>query len=246
MCARYGNISRARHRLRIAIRFLIGLFAEDGEVLVRFRFCGLPDVAFLRKNNESDYLVLGKVVMGAYSLEGNRVKTPTLIIDGGANIGIFSILAKAAFPEAVLTCYEPDSGNLRHLKRNLEANGISATVLEKGLWSTTADLFFHPAESYCGEIRAEFSPFSISCELPETPSGTLLKLDIEGAEHEVIPALFEARRFPETIFLEIHDFPARGESLMQLLASHGYQWRESFSPAEYCVNISATRDSPKA
>ena len=45
---------------------------------------------------------------------------PKSAIDGGANIGLFSLFANATFPGIHLTCYEPlDKDNLVQLERNL-------------------------------------------------------------------------------------------------------------------------------
>ncbi|MBL9156700.1 MAG: FkbM family methyltransferase [Verrucomicrobiales bacterium] len=241
LCARYGNLSRSRSLIRSLIYSVIGLFSRNDEVIVTFRSSERPFTASLRKNNESDYLVFGEITMGAYPLSNLPIKTPDHVIDGGANIGLFSLLAHAAFPHASLTCYEPDPDNVAQIRKNFAANGIEAEVFEMGLWSSTMDLFFHSAMSYSGTVSQVPSGNPVSCVLPEIPSNSLLKLDVEGAEYEVLPALFNAGRFPITILMEIHEFDSRGESILDLLRTNGYRWRESFSPSERCVNLCAVK-----
>lgn len=241
LCCRYGNISRTRTVLRLGIRKLIGHFAVGVPVVLSIVTARTEIKICLRRDNDADYLVFGEVVMGAYPLSDLPIKTPDHVVDGGANIGLFSLLAHAAFPHASITCYEPDPDNVALIRTNFAANGIEAEVFEMGLWSSAKDLFFHSAMSYNGTVSPVPSGNPVSCVLPEIPSNCLLKLDIEGAEYEVLPALFNAGRFPTTILMEIHEFDSRGEAILDLLRINGYRWRESFSPSEPCVNICAVR-----
>lgn len=220
---------------------MIGRFSTEDQVVVAIRTSGKDLKVGLRKGNEADYLVFGELVMGSYPLGDLPVERPDHVIDGGANIGLFSLLAHAAFPYASLTCYEPDPDNAAQIRTNFAANGIEAEVFEMGLWSSTMDLFFHSAMSYSGTVSQVPSGNPVSCVLPEIPSNCLLKLDIEGAEYEVLPALFNAGRFPTTILMEIHEFDSRGKAILDLLRINGYRWRESFSPSEPCVNICAVK-----
>jgi FkbM family methyltransferase len=242
LCARYGNLSRSRSHVRSLIRSIIGLFSRGDEVMVRFRCSGQPVTVHLRKDNDADYLVFGEITMGAYPLQDLPMAVPSHVVDGGSNIGLFSLLAHATFPGASLTCYEPDPWNVARIQRNFEANGVKARVLQMGLWSSRKDLFFHSELSYNGSVSDAPSGTPVSCELPEIPGNCLLKLDIEGAEHEVLPALFAAGRFPASILMEIHEFNSRGESLLTLLRENGSRWDESFSFAEPCVNVFAFRE----
>ena len=179
--------------------------------------------------------------MGGYKVPDNLAYRPKAVIDGGANIGLFALFAHATFPAINLTCYEPDKDNLVQLRRNLEANKIMAEVIPKALWSKTADLFFHPGESYSGFVNADPSPYPVSCVLPAVPDHCWLKLDIEGAEYEVLPALLNAGCRPKLISMEIHDFSRRGNQLLSLLRAHGYEWNESFQPSDQCVTICALK-----
>ena len=236
---RFGCLSEKRQKLRAIIFKLIGNFARNGQVKICFRVSGQPLAILLRKGNKADYLVFGEMVMGGYKITDSLFHRPTAVIDGGANIGLFSLFAHAIFPGIKLTCYEPEKDNLVQLRRNLEANNIVAEIIPKALWSKTADLFFHAGESYTGFVSANPSPYPISGVLPAVPDGCWLKLDIEAAEHEVLPALLEAGAKPAIISMEIHEFSRRGNQLLSLLQAHGYVWNESFQPSDQCVNICA-------
>ncbi len=165
LCARFGNLSEAREGLRAMLLKMIGSFARDGQVAVTFRISGQPLNIFLREGNKADYLVFGEMVMGGYKLPDNLSSNPSEVIDGGANIGLFSLFAHATLPGVKLTCFEPEKDNLVQLRKNLAANKFNAEVIPKAMWSKTADLFFHPGESYSGFVNEtpRLIPFPACC-----------------------------------------------------------------------------------
>ena len=239
LCARLGNLSPKREKLRTILFKVIGCFAENGQIAIAFRIFDQPMTIFLRKGNKADYLVFGELVMGGYTVSSNLSDRPTGVLDGGANIGLFALFAHAKFPGINVTCYEPEKDNLIQLRRNLEVNKIAAEIIPKALWSKTAELFFHHGESYSGFVNDYPSPYPISCILPEVTEDSWLKLDIEGAEYEVLPALLKTGVRPKIISMEIHDFKQRGSHLLSLLKAHGYEWNEIFQATDLCVTICA-------
>jgi len=48
---------------------------------------------------------------------------PPVVIDCGAHIGLFTLLARRRFPSAAITAFEPNPNNLRWLRENLRING---------------------------------------------------------------------------------------------------------------------------
>lgn len=186
-------------------------------------------------------MVVGELVKGGYSLPRKKYIIPKTIVDGGANIGVFAIQAAAMFPNIPVKCYEPDVTNQECLKANLELNGINALIIPKAMWPCEGKLFFHPGMSYSGHVSSELSPYPIDCELPILPPDCWLKLDIEGSEYEVLPALLAGQNKPCIISMEIHDAPTRGQNLINLLNESGYQIEGSLLPDEHCLNICAYR-----
>src|SRR5262249_12626590 len=82
----------------------------------------------LRANDGSDCFILGEV----FDHETYRLPLPAppkTIMDLGANIGLTAIYFGRLFPTAALACVEPVPENLRVLARNLELNGIHATII---------------------------------------------------------------------------------------------------------------------
>ncbi|MEO0687799.1 MAG: hypothetical protein AAFY76_22780, partial [Cyanobacteria bacterium J06649_11] len=108
LVAGLGIMGYYRARLRSWFTEQIHNFAKEGFIELHFKYNGQKTRLFLRAGNSADYLMAGELVRGGYELPNFE---PQVIIDGGANIGMFAIQALRHFPKAKLICYEPDSSN---------------------------------------------------------------------------------------------------------------------------------------
>ena len=118
------------------------------------------------------------------------------IVDIGAHTGLFAIYALRQFPDARVHCFEPDPGNAGYLRRNLELNALSERcVLEEtavGSDDGKVILFEYGRKSdfslyeLRSSTRSQTVPIrSFSRLLKEEGPFDLLKVDAEGAEHEM-------------------------------------------------------------
>ena len=158
------------------------------------------------------------------------------VLDGGANIGLFSVSALRRLGAVDIIAVEPDQANLRLLSRNatfLPASAIIGAALgEKG-----GDVIFERADSNTGHVRgapAHVQPlesYVVPCRrleeiLPKEweMNCTWVKLDIEGAEYEVIRDLLHSHLRPAVISIEVHEFTtAGGAELVSEMKDAGYQ-----------------------
>jgi FkbM family methyltransferase len=233
-----GLASMGLHRKVLRSFFITALnkSARDANIEMRFKLCGKKSIFLMREGNMADYLIGGELVWGAYN---PPLKTPALIVDGGANIGMFSVLAHAYFPDVPIVCYEPDKANLRQLERNLSVNGISAEVVPKALWSRETTLFYHKGASYTGYVDENPPGEEIACAMARVEDGCWLKLDVEGAEYEVLPQVLASGVRPAFISMEIHSNNAKGGALVSLLEASGYRLKNAHDPVPDCLNIEA-------
>lgn len=129
-------------------------------------------------------------------------RPPRFIIDGGANIGLFSREMARRFPEATIIAVEPDAGNLEILRRNTAAFP-NVRIIAGGIWPRKCHLkIVNPLGSpYSFQVRELSGPAPGAVEaftIPELMSLAgastidLLKLDIEGSEKEVFATGTEA------------------------------------------------------
>jgi FkbM family methyltransferase len=226
------------HRAKLRERFeeILDQCAQGENVELNLLVCSRECKLLMRKGNIADYLIGGEVIWGAYSPP--RI-SPSLIIDGGANIGMFSMIAHAFFPDTPIVCYEPDASNLVQLASNLKANGISAKIVPKALWSKETTLFYHVGESYTGYVNEVRSDFPIECTVAEVSEGSWLKLDIEGAEYEALPEVLSRGVRPAMISMEIHSNHVSGKTLVDSLEASGYKLRKLHDLKAHCTNVEA-------
>lgn len=123
-----------------------------------------------------------------------------VLLDVGANTGLFARWALGEWPGARVHCYEPYPPNLAQLQRALRAEpGVTIHGQAVGAQSGTALLHVHPTNlgghslvaSLAGDDVVSVQVVDLACALDRLPGGRcdLLKLDCEGAEVEVIEAL---------------------------------------------------------
>jgi FkbM family methyltransferase len=124
-----------------------------------------------------------------------------LIIDAGAHIGLPTLYFHSLYPKAKFILFEPNPDNVVLLRKNLEANDISnVEIVEKALIGNKVRNTLHVHDRWSllsslheGGWTGEESMRSI--EVETTPLApyleehvSLLKMDIEGMETEVLEA----------------------------------------------------------
>lgn len=170
----------------------------------------------------------------------SRSQTPR-IIDGGANIGLGSIYFKLLFPRATVIAFEPDRDVCAVLKSNLASFGFDdVQVREEALWSSEGELSFVVDGADSGRLDDESAESSVRVkatrarDLLNTPVD-FLKLDIEGAELEVLEDCFDALGNVENLFVEYHSFarkPQKIGRLFQILSEAGFRTKAGTPSAQ--------------
>lgn len=175
--------------------------------------------------DESVRPFLSEVLQGEYDI--NVFLYGPKIVDLGANVGAFSVWASHRFPGCKIQAYEPNLKLIPELKNNLRFYP-NVTVIPKGVGvpgvRTLHDGPNNPGESTLfqisgrGRLKGQEVEIIDPLQLPECD---ILKLDIEGAELEVLGPLLTAGRRPSVILYEFHNHPLR-EKLDELLTKDYY------------------------
>lgn len=153
--------------------------------------------------------------------------------DVGANVGLFSILAAQSGSGRVLA-FEPDQMNLALLRRNLSDFDLSSRVDVWPVAATDYDGTLLLGVLDCGvSQKSKVTPKEFPCRaLSSVISETgivpaFLKIDVEGAEFEVLRGL-EAATGARDVILELEfsyrDHRSRVGELLKLRPIEQYKW----------------------
>ncbi len=161
-----------------------------------------------------------------------RISEPR-IVDLGANIGLFGVRALSRWPAATLTAYEPDPENVKLLERCIALNGAQDRWRFIAAFAATrsGEVRFRPGmESYSRQARPDERDEDGIITVPmldafdDLSQAHLLKMDIEGAEWEILsdPRLRASEL--RAIVLEYHDLPNADphEEAERLLCGAGF------------------------
>jgi FkbM family methyltransferase len=168
-----------------------------------------------------------------------------VIVDIGANIGAFSLLA-ARNPTATVYAYEPVRTTFELLEQNIALNGIGDRVHPFNLGVTARreergiaiDPNGSPFNSLYGPAAETVRCVGLDDILADNAIETcdLLKLDCEGAEFEILYGASAATLSRiQRICLEYHEQPAEGfraNDLVGYLGAHGFRLQSRFDPTE--------------
>jgi len=234
----HGGLGDHRRWARKIFKWLIGRFGEGALVTVGIDVNGRTMRLAMRRDDRADYLVGGEFLNGSHEPPPTK---PARVVDAGGNIGTFSLAAAARFPGVPIVVYEPDDANAARLKDNLRMNGIEAQVIEKAVWSRDTRLYFQARDSYTGFVSQDPSQVEVECVVPDVGENDWLKLDVEGAEYEVLPALFDRGALPYFISLELHHRRAKGDGLIALARANGYTVAGPLEASADCINLTLSR-----
>jgi FkbM family methyltransferase len=148
-----------------------------------------------------------------------------LIIDCGANIGLATIFWKRCFPASRIIAFEPDPAIFATLERNVRTFGLgSVTLHDRAVWTAETSLEFRTE----GGAGGRLDPAAKGDDVVHVPTVRLrdfladrvdlLKVDIEGAETEVLADCADVLSNVERLFVEYHSQRSGQQTLHALLA----------------------------
>ncbi|MEY2545268.1 MAG: hypothetical protein QOG48_385 [Verrucomicrobiota bacterium] len=148
------------------------------------------------------------------------------VIDGGANVGEFAAIVRAALPNADLICVEPHPASAKTLR------GAGYEVVEAALWKEPARLRLHQPtarSTSCTVLDSsdEVGSWQVDAvrldSLNISGSRLLVKLDLQGAEPEALAGMDALWPRCAGILLEVSIGPnGNYEMLRGLLWQHGF------------------------
>jgi len=156
-----------------------------------------------------------------------------VIIDCGANIGVSCLFFRRMYPGCRLFPYEADPLNAGLLRTNLQNNGIvDSEVIEAAVWTHAKGVRFETGSSDAGRIVGgrggkRCRSVRLRDELRRHRTVDFLKMDIEGAEVDVLADCGEALSRVKFLYVEYHAWegsPQRLHELLGLLTRQGFRY----------------------
>lgn len=224
----------SRPRLRPLTQALLAPFFRDGAIAIRYTCHGRHYQVFLRSADlESDWLSFLEVaVKEIYQI--NPAFVPDLVLDGGANVGLFTLLAAASWPSAKLILCEPVPRNLAQLQSHLRRNGVSAEVLPVCLGGSRRTIPFYVREANQGSFdpqkpyasRIDVDVLTLSDVLRNRDARRILiKLDIEGMELETLESYVPHEERAIVVLGELHGHRENSARMERIFAAGGWTVR---------------------
>jgi len=156
------------------------------------------------------------------------------IIDAGANIGLSVLYFKSLYPDSTIIAYEPDPTIFKTLQQNVgRFSGVD--LRQAAAWTADTELTFYSEGSLAGSttvdtegrqqkliVRAE----RLRTEV-EKKSVDFLKIDIEGAENELIFDIEDCLDNVDNLFFEYHSTVGSDQrlgDLLNLVKRRGYRY----------------------
>lgn len=163
----------------------------------------------------------------------NTTKESPYIIDCGVNIGLSVISLKNMYPKAKIIGFEPDPNIKEIADKNIKNAGyFDVELLQKAVWTEETTMTFFKEGSAGGKLTKEESDKTITVETFDlkkllTKEVDFLKIDIEGAEFDVIKDINKQLHLVKNIFLEYHSKINEDQNLgeiLDILKSNGFKY----------------------
>ncbi len=192
-----------------------------------------------------NYLIEEIFLSNEYYFE-STIKNP-IIIDCGANIGLSVLYFKRLYPDSHILAFEPNPFSFDLLKKNIEVNELkNISIFNIGLYDREEKISFftddHPGtlKGSIDKNRGGNKEFQIATEklsnyLLQYEEIDLVKMDVEGAETNIVTDLFDTStmvKVKEFIIEYHHNIPGKHSKLSEFL--------EKFEVNGYNYNMKTT------
>lgn len=173
----------------------------------------------------------------------NEVDQTDVFYDIGANIGLYSCLVSKVIPEQRVVAFEP-SPIYNKLERNAKLNDLSFNHYQIAVSnsSDTVDFAIDVSDPQArmstldtNNSRTDYEIQKVKSrklddfvEKENLPTPTIVKIDVEGAEYDVLKGMNDIFPNIEVVYCEIHhseldSFNVRYEDITGLLKSKGFE-----------------------
>jgi FkbM family methyltransferase len=165
-----------------------------------------------------------------------------VVVDVGACFGSYTI--PAALDGAIVYAYEPQLFLYRELLENLELNNLRVMTVNKAAWSLSGEMLDLPLldlsmmrvpSAIQNQPTAKVMTVALDDDLAKTDGLDLMKIDVEGAEIEVLRGARKLiEKFNPRIIVEWHA-DRNQDPNMDYIAE--YKRKEKLEPGHYLIKL---------
>jgi FkbM family methyltransferase len=169
------------------------------------------------RRGTSDLYVFDQILVDRQYSCLDHLRSPSLIIDCGANVGYSSAYFLSRFPMSAVLAVEPDASNFDMLSKNLAAYGNRCRPIRAAVWPTKGSVRTVQPAGNLDEwgVRVEpcdaGDPHALATvtipdllDLALYPRISILKIDIEGAEEALFQGDTRWLDVVDNIVIELH------------------------------------------
>jgi FkbM family methyltransferase len=174
--------------------------------------------------DSASFLFINDEIFNKQIYRFNCTTEEPYIIDCGANIGLSIIYFKQLFPKAEIIGFEPDEKVYKVLQHNSRVFNLkNVQLIKKACWNDETVLRFFSEGADGGRVAGNTDNRNI-IEVETTrlrrylkKRVDFLKIDIEGAENEVLNDVQDLLTNVDKIFVEFHSFIGKEQMLPEIL-----------------------------
>ena len=160
------------------------------------------------------------------------------IYDLGANMGIATLYFKRKYPNAEIVVYEADPDICNYLRENIKGNLDERQLRDikincQAVWIEDGEVEFKSEGADSGAVSArsttgkKIPAIDFRNVMENEQTIDFLKMDIEGAEYEVIKAIGRFLKKVKMLFIEFHFSPDNDQQLdilIKILNENGFDY----------------------
>ncbi|HEX7357268.1 MAG TPA: FkbM family methyltransferase [Ignavibacteriaceae bacterium] len=146
-----------------------------------------------------------------------------VIYDCGANVGMSCLYFSVKYPTAKIKAFEADPNIAKILSENLKKNNVgNVEVISKAVWihNNNIELSLEGADGatiYSKTNLVKISSIRLKDMIEKESRIDMLKIDIEGAEYEVLMDCSDSLSKVENIFIEYHSYVNSNQNLSAII-----------------------------
>jgi FkbM family methyltransferase len=235
------RLSFCRYAARLGMLRLVRIrrsnrVIQESEMFLRLKQGNVWFAAALEAGELASYLEIHRDRV--YDSKRTHIEPGDVILDVGANIGMFSIRFGRLFRDTTIYAFEPNPSVYRRLVRNISANALTkvepinvAIASSAGgrpffvTGATVTGSLYEGSSNYTTpSFDAETIALDCFCEMRRIRSIGLLKIDVEGAELEVLKGAIKTLRICKQVVVECHT-PQLEKEARIFLQSYGFEGR---------------------